>query len=123
MRPKESGEMYLEIILELEKRNGRVRSIDIANELDYSKPSISRAMNILKKSGFIEMPPYGDITLTEKGRQKAIDIFTRHKQLTGFLMLSLGLTYEIAEADACRIEHIVSLETMDAIAKYIDKNE
>lgn len=109
----ESGENYLETILLLQERNGFVRSIDIANELDYSKPSISRAMHVLAESGYITMPRGGKITLTKKGELRAKEIYERHEIITKFLSCVLGVSPEVAEHDACRIEHIISDEVLE----------
>lgn len=119
MSAKESREMYLEVILKLEKRNGVVRSVDIANEFNYSKPSINRAMGILKEAGYITHSHYSDIALTEKGRKKAGQIYRLHHIVTEFLIKSLELDKSIAEQDACRIEHIISEQTVAAIEKYL----
>jgi len=115
----ESGETYLETILILQEKNGAVRSVDIANELGYSKPSVSRAMGILKKSEYIEIGENGNILLTESGKQKAAEIFNRHKIITEFLMRSLGVSAELADKDACRIEHIISQEVFEKMKKYV----
>ncbi len=114
---KESGENYLETILLLEKRNGSVRSVDIANEMEFSKPSISRAMSILKANGMIDVAHGGQIMLTEKGRSRAESIFERHSIIKSFLMDVLKVSSECAEHDACKIEHIISDETITAIKK------
>ncbi|MCK5129175.1 MAG: metal-dependent transcriptional regulator [Clostridiales bacterium] len=121
MKTTESNEMYLEIILKLEKRNGEVRSIDIAKELGYSKPSVSRGVSVLKNSGYIEHESYGNIILTEKGRAKASALLDRHNTITQFLRQTLYLDAETAEEDACRIEHIISQETADAIKAFVNK--
>lgn len=120
MSANESREMYLEIILMLEKRNGVVRSVDIAKEFNYSKPSISKAMNVLKKSGFITHTPYGDISLTTAGRQKAEQIYKLHRLVTQFLIKALDLDESTAEEDACRMEHFVSEKTIAAIEKFLN---
>lgn len=112
MKIQESGENYLETILTLERKNGVVRSIDIANELHFSKPSVSRAMGVLKKAGYIEQEAYGNIRLTEAGRARACEIYSRHLLITRFLVETLRLDPEIAEQDACRIEHVISPETL-----------
>jgi len=122
MKINESGEMYLEVMYKLEEKNGVIRSVDIANELGYSKPSVTRAMGLLKTDNYITQEPYGKITLTEKGREKAKKIMERHNLLTEFLTKCLRLDADTAEQDACRIEHIVSTKTMDAIKEYLDKN-
>ncbi len=115
----ESGENYLETILVLENRNGSVRSIDIANELDYTKPSVSRAMSILRRDGLIIMEGTGHILLTEAGRDKAEAIYERHLLLSRFLESVLGISPETASQDACRIEHIISDETFDGGKGYL----
>ncbi len=122
MRAKESREMYLETILRLEKKNGVVRSVDIAKEFNYSKPSISKAMNVLKKSGLITHTPYGDISLTKQGRQKAEQIFKLHRLVKEFLIRSLNLDEKTAEQDACRMEHIISDKAILAIEKYLEND-
>ena len=109
----ESGENYLETILVLSKRNGQVRSVDIAAELEFSKPSVSRAIGILKKEGLIEVDEGGWIELTEAGRRRADALFDRHKVIAGYLSDVLGVKPETAEEDACRIEHIISEETFE----------
>lgn len=121
MKLHESGEDYLETILLLQQRKGSVRSVDIANELNYSKPSISRAMGILKDAGYITMESSGKIELTDSGRIKADQVYERHLLITRFLML-LGVSKDVAETDACRIEHIISDETFDKLKGYIEKN-
>lgn len=121
MKIQESGENYLEVILNLEQKNGVVRSIDIARELGFSKPSISRAMRILKEAGYVSQAPYGDVSLTEAGREKAKSIYERHQLITEFLIKSLGLDCVTAEQDACRIEHIISRKTMDYIKYYLEE--
>lgn len=110
----ESGEDYLETILILEERNGYVRSIDIANELNFSKPSVSRAVKILRENGYINVDGKGHIQFTEEGRAKAEAVYDRHKTLTSALEM-MGVSPEQAEADACRIEHIISEETFQCI--------
>lgn len=111
----ESGENYLETILVLTKRNGSVRSIDIANEMDFTKASVSRAMSILKRDNYIIMEADGRIVLTKEGQKKAIEVYDRHVTLTRFINENIGVPMEIAERDACRIEHIISPETFAGI--------
>ena len=101
----ESGEDYLETILILQQRTGYVRSVDIATELGYSKPSISRAVLILKTNGYITVEPSGQILLTEEGYRKASSIYERHLILHEFLEKTLGVDADTADADACKIEH------------------
>lgn len=112
----------METILILEKKNGIVKSIDIAKQLNYSKASVSRAIGILKEYGFIIMEVDGDIVLTEEGRKKAEEIYEKHILITKFLVNTLGVSFDIAEKDACRIEHVISKETFEGIKKYLDKN-
>ena len=117
---RESGENYLETILMLQKRLGSVRSIDIANELEYSKPSISRAMGILKDDGYIAIDKGGYIELTDKGHEKAEEVYERHVLIQKFLMETLQVEADVAEQDACRIEHIISQHTFDRIRAYVE---
>ena len=118
----ESGENYLETILVLSKRGNSVRSIDIARELEFSKPSVSRAVGILKEDGFISIDEDGIIKLSEKGILKAEGVFERHQILTAFLIKTAGVSPEAAEEDACRIEHIISEDTFIGIKKYLQLN-
>ena len=117
----ESGENYLETILLLQRRNGFVRAVDVANELGYTKASISRAMRILRENGYILIAQSGQITLTEAGMDKACDIYERHCVITQFLMQTLQLDMDAADADACRIEHVVSEETFERIREYVKR--
>ena len=116
MRVQESGEMYLEAILVLSRKNGFVRSIDISEYLGYSKPSVSRAMGILRSGEYICMEKDGSITLTETGREIAEKIYERHTVLSNLLM-RLGVSEETAVADACKLEHAVSDESFEAIKR------
>lgn len=118
----ESGEDYLETILLLHKKTGYVRSVDIASELGYSKPSISRAMGILKNDGYITVEHGGQILLTADGKAKAEEVYGRHVMLYEFLNKILGVSEENAERDACRIEHILSEETCSKLKAFIDKH-
>lgn len=119
----ESGENYLETILILKERNGTVRSIDIARELGFSKPSVSRAVGLLKDDGFIIIDSTGQIELTQKGREKAGGIYERHRILTEFLMKTAQVERERAEEDACRMEHIISEETFRGIKEFMKSCE
>lgn len=110
----ESSENYLEAVLMLEEKNGHVRSIDIANELNFSKPSVSIAMKKLRENGYIEMDGNSLITLTADGRAIAERVYERHRTLTN-LLLALGVSPENARADACRIEHDLSDESWEKI--------
>ena len=116
MRIQESGEMYLETILQLEGELDVVRSIDVAEKMGFSKPSVSRAIKILKSDGLVEIDGQGGLALTETGREHANMIFERHKRLTSFLE-KLGVSAEVAEEDACRIEHYISEETFEAFKR------
>ena len=115
----ESGENYLETILVLMQKNGSVRSIDIADAMGFTKASVSRAMSILKKENYIIMDPDGSIHLTKEGLKKANAIYERHTVLTQFIHKILKVDLEIAEKDACRIEHIISDETFKGIKKLL----
>lgn len=115
----ESGEMYLETILVLQQKNGTVRSIDIARELNFSKPSVSRGVGILKNEKYITVDENGHITLTQKGLDKANSIFERHQVLTAFLKITAGVSQQEAEEDACKMEHIVSETTFAGIKKFV----
>lgn len=117
---KESGEMYLESIYVLCKSKQAVRSIDVAEYMNYSKPSVSRAIGLLKRDGYIIVDGDGYITLTDSGIEKAEDIFERHTVLTKILM-SLGIDEETASEDACKIEHVLSEKTFNALKKLINK--
>lgn len=121
MRIYESRENYLETILVLKKLNGQVRSIDIARKLNFSKPSVSRAIGILKEDGFVVIDRDGYIEFTEKGKQKAESVYDRHNQITEFLISIVGVSADIAEEDACRIEHVISEETFLKIKEYLNE--
>ena len=118
MSVHESGEMYLEAIYVLNEKTGFVRSIDISEYLGYSKPSVSRAMGILRSGDYILVDNDGGITLTEKGQQIARKIYERHTLLTR-LLVHVGVSEEIASEDACRMEHAISDETFEAIKAHI----
>ena len=116
-----SAEDYLESILVLQERRGQVRSIDIVNELGYSKPSVSIAMKKLRENGLISMDADGHITLLPEGEAIARRVYERHELLTRFF-IKLGVPQEIAAADACKVEHVLSQETFDRIkAHALDK--
>lgn len=115
---QESGENYLETILMLQRQGVDVRSIDIAVELGYTKPSISRAMSILKANDFIVMDSKGYITLTEKGREVAERMYERHLFLS-YCLEKIGVSEETAVKDACRIEHVISQESFEKLKEYV----
>ena len=118
----ESGEMYLETILVLQQRNTNVRSIDISEEMNFSKPSVSRAMGILREGGFITIDGGGFITLTETGLEVATTMYERHCFFTDWLV-SIGVTPATAAEDACRIEHYLSAESFSKIKEYIEQHK
>lgn len=117
----ESGEMYLETILLLKKDQENVRSIDIARELDFSKASVSRAVGKLKEEEYIEIDESGYIELTDKGEKKAKDVYEKHIVLTEYFTKVLNVSEEIAEEDACRIEHVISDETFESLKLHLNK--
>lgn len=116
----ESGEMYLETIWVLSQKQPRVRSVDVSEHMGFSKPSVSRAIGILKKGEFITVAQDGAITLTDVGREVAEKIYERHTVLTK-LLTYLGVDEETAAADACKMEHDISDKTLDAIKAFISK--
>lgn len=118
----ESGENYLETIYLLKKKYGFVRSVDIAKELNFSKPSVSRAIGILRDDGFIDVGENGNIMLTDKGVEKAKSIYDRHLVLTKFLVEVLKVEPKVAESDACRMEHIISEETFKKFKAFLKSN-
>lgn len=118
MKIQESAENYLKTILMLGKEKGNVRSIDIATALSFSKPSVSVAMKNLRENGYILMDKDGYIALTEKGHEIAETIYERHTLLSSFLMY-LGVSRETATQDACRIEHVISPESFEALKQHV----
>lgn len=121
MRIQESGEMYLETILRLSQKSGHVRAIDVGEEMGYSKPSVSRAMSLLKQGGYVVIDRNGAITLTDAGRELAEKIYERHTLITNFLV-SIGVDEETAAEDACKMEHSISDASFEAIKKLAEKN-
>ncbi len=119
---QESGEMYLETIYVLSKKNSVVRAVDVGEYMGYSKPSVSRAVGLLKAGDYINVDHDGYITLTEAGREVAQKMYERHTMLTEFLV-GLGVDRETATEDACKIEHDISDESFDAIKKYIESTK
>lgn len=118
MKLQESGENYLETILLLEKRNGIARSVDVANELHVSKPSVSRAVSVLKNAGYLEIGNINQLLLTESGKRIADRIYDRHCTLQTYLM-SIGVSESTASEDACRMEHVISDESFQCIKKLL----
>lgn len=122
MKMYESGEDYLEAILRLQLENGFVRSVDVANKLAVSRPSVSRAMGVLEKDGYIEFGMGNMIKLTPKGQEKAEDVYGRHKLLTKFLIKITGLPEDQCEENACRVEHQIDKDVVEGIKKWVDNN-
>ena len=120
MHLQESGEMYLETIYVITKEKGVVRSIDVSEHMGYSKPSVSRAVGILKNAGYITVDKTGYITLTESGKAIAEKTYERHSILKN-LFVKMGVNEDVASEDACKIEHVISDEVFDAIKKYFNK--
>ena len=117
MSVHESGEMYLEAIHVLTKKNGHVRSVDVSEYLGYSKPSVSRAMGILRSGGYITVEKDGSLSLTDTGREIAEKIYARHTLLTK-LLIHIGVSEETAAEDACKLEHAISDESFEALKRY-----
>lgn len=122
MKIQESAENYLETILIIHNRQGNVRSIDIANELGFSKPSVSVAMKNLRTNGYIEVDKDGFITLLDKGREIADKIYERHTLLSTWLV-RMGVSTEVAAEDACRIEHVISAETFERLKEHVSAQD
>lgn len=120
MKIHESAENYLETILVLKERNGNVRAIDIANELEFSKPSVSVAMKNLRTNGYIQVDDSGSINLLPEGEKIAREVYEKHTLLTQYL-INLGVPAEIAAEDACRIEHVISRESFEALKAHASK--
>lgn len=118
MSIQESGEMYLESILVLSKKSPNVRAIDLSEYMGFSKPSVSRALSVLKNGGFVTVSEQGYLTLTEDGKTIAEKIYERHTVLTNYLTL-IGVSKEIASQDACKMEHVVSDESFNAIKEQV----
>ena len=122
MKLQESGENYLETILILEKRNGIARSVDVATELGFSKPSVSRAVGLLKQGEYITVDQEGYLHLTAMGEEIAAKMYERHMLLTEFL-IRLGVDRETASADACKIEHDISDKSFEAIKRHVNEKK
>lgn len=122
MHLQESGEMYLETIYILTKKNHDVRSLDVAEYMNFSKPSVSRAVGLLKQGGYITVDSDGYLHLTDLGKEIAAKIYERHTLLTEFLM-RLGVDQETASADACKIEHDISDKSFEAIKRHVDEKK
>lgn len=120
MKVQESAENYLEAILMLQQQKGSVRSIDVAHFTGFSKPSISRAVGLLRDNGYVSIDDNGLLYLTDSGREIAETIYERHTLLTE-LLVNIGVTPEVAAQDACRLEHVISAETFDKIKEFARK--
>ena len=120
MHIQESGEMYLESIYVLSQKSSSVRSIDVCEYMGFSKPSVSRAMGLLKGAGYVETDENGFLSLTKEGKELAEKIYERHTVLTQFLM-KLGVSESVASEDACKMEHHMSDETFEAMKNFIQK--
>lgn len=120
MRLQESGEMYLETILVLSQKMDHVRAIDIGEEMNFSKPSVSRALKILRENSYINVDKNGYVTLTRTGLEVAEKIYERHQVLSEVL-INIGVDPQIAIEDACRMEHVISDTSFEAIKRYISK--
>ena len=121
MHMQESGEMYLETILILSRTEGQVRSIDIVDYMSFSKPSVSRAVGLLKSGGYILVDPEGYITLTDAGREVAEKIYERHTTLTE-LLTRLGVDPDVAAEDACRMEHTIGDDSFEALKRHMSQS-
>ena len=121
MSLQESGEMYLETIFVLTKKSKFVRSVDVAEHMGYSKPSVSRAVKLLKDGGYINIDSQGYLSLTDAGIESAHKIYERHTIISKVL-LTLGVDEKTATDDACRIEHVISDRSFDAMKRYLEKN-
>ena len=122
MNLQESGEMYLETILRLTDKSEAVRSIDVCEEMGFSKPSVSRAIGLLRSGGYITVSKEGYITLTDVGRETAMKVYARHKLICELLM-SIGVSEDTAVADACKIEHCISDESYAKIKEYLESKK
>ena len=120
MRIHKSGEDYLEAILVIRNEKGNVRSLDVAQHLGVTKPSVSRAMKLLREGGFLTMDADKRISLTEAGREAAEQVFEKHRILTDCLV-TMGVDPGIAEKDACRMEHLISAETLEQMKNYVGR--
>lgn len=119
----ESGENYLEVILDIQREQGRVRSVEVARRVGVSRASVSKALGVLREAGLVEPSFYGAVVLTEAGFRRAKEVRARHDLLCRFLRDGLGVPAEIAERDACRIEHIVSREMLAHVSRWLYRQE
>ena len=119
MKNSESLEMYLETMFRLEQQLGKIRCVDIANSLHVSKPSVNKAVNVLKEQGYLTQETYGSIHLTDQGREMGMKIFERHKIIMRYLIEVLHVSCDVAEEDACKMEHILHEETLNKMKEAI----
>lgn len=123
MHLTESSEMYLATIMILQKELGHVRVVDVAEELEVTKPSVTKAMNHLMKEGFIHKELYGNITLTPAGVTVATEVVKKRSMIVSYLERSLGLSHDEAVKNACRMEHVISSEMLDAVKRYLQEEQ
>jgi len=118
-----SSQDYLEAILELSNERGQIRSIDLSSKLGVTRASVNRAIGVLKELGYVTQEKYSEILLTKEGRQAAEAVIIRHKTLKTFLIEVLGVTSEIAQVDACKMEHSISIETLEKLRSFMDNRK
>lgn len=122
MKFSASSQDYLEAILELSNERGQIRSIDLSEKLGVTRASVNRAIGVLRELGYVTQEKYAEILLTEDGRRAADAVIIRHKTLKTFLIEVLGVTPEIAQVDACKMEHSISMETLEKLRSFMNKN-
>lgn len=118
-----SSEDYLEVIYHLEQENKNVKSVDVAKKMNVSRPSVNKAISVLKDAGMVSQELYGTINLTAQGRKKAVEIVEKHQTLRVFLSEVLGVSKQNADKDACEIEHIISQETFERIKRMVEEKK
>lgn len=123
MKISASSQDYLEALLELSEEEHSVRSIDVANRIGVSRASVNKAIGVLKENGFVEQEKYSEVTLTDEGIRAARAVLKRHATLKQFLTNVLGVSEDIAESDACRMEHVISIETLEKLQTFLYRNK